>query len=252
MPRKKKEEVKEETAEEKELKEKKEKLVERAKELAVEVTAKEEKLKKEKKLKIEKKDSGNLLVPVDDYIQYGCYLGTKVITAQMQKYVYKRRADGLAIFNTEFTDKRLRAAISLLVQYEPKDIVVCCKRKAGWNALEVFGKVTGAKVFTKKYPAGVTTNAKLSGFFEPRLMFVIDPWLDKNPMMDAVHINIPIVSLCDTNNITQHVDAVIPCNNKSNKSIGLVFWILAREYCKAKGIEAELPEINEFVGPDVI
>jgi small subunit ribosomal protein S2 len=254
MPRKKKEEIKEAKEEkseektqkmtEKELKEKKEKLAERAKELAGGM--------KEEKPEKKKKEPGNLLVPVDDYIQYGSYLGTKVITAQMQNYVYKRRADGLAIFNTDLTDKKLRAAISLLLQYEPKDIIISCKRKAGWNALEVFSKVTGIKVFTKKYPAGIVTNSRLRGFFEPRLMFIVDPWLDKNPMMDAAHINIPIISICDTNNITQHIDAIIPCNNKSNKSIGLIFWIIAREYCKAKGINAELPSVEDFIGPDVI
>jgi small subunit ribosomal protein S2 len=248
MPRKKKTEeekieVKEESKEE--IKAKKEKLEKRAKELSKEMGEKEE--KKEKK-----KDAGNLLVPVDNYIQYGCYLGTKVITAQMQEYVYKRRADGLAIFNTELTDKKLRATIALLSKYEPKDIVISCKRRAGWNALEVFSRVTGARAFTKKYPAGIMTNIKLRAFFEPKLMFIIDPWLDKNPMMDAVHANIPIVSLCDTNNITSYVDSIIPCNNKSNKSIGLIFWIIAREYCKARGIECNMPEIAEFIGPDVI
>ena len=268
MPRKKKEEkaeeekkdeeVKVEKAEEKiekltekELKEKKEILAERAKELAGEIKEKKIKEKKEE-VKEKKKDAGNLLVPVDDYIQYGCYLGTKVITAQMKDYVYKRRADGLAIFNTEMTDKKLRAAIALLAQYNPQEIVISCKRKAGWNALEFFSKVTGARVFTKKYPAGIMTNVKLREFFEPKLMFIIDPWLDKNPMMDAVHANLPIISICDTNNITSNVDAVIPGNNKSNKSIGLIFWIIAREYCKLKGIEYKLPEIPDFIGPDVI
>jgi len=242
-------EVKEETKED--IQKKKEKLAKRAKELSAEVDLKEVKAEKPEK-KEKKKDAGNFLVPVDDYIQYGCYLGTKVITAQMHKYVYKRRADGLAIFNTELTDKKLRSAIAMLSQYEPKDIVVCCKRKAGWNALEVFGKVTGIRVFSKKYPAGIMTNSALKVFFEPKLMFIVDPWLDKNPMMDAVHIHLPIISICDTNNITQYTDAIIPCNNKSNKSIGLLFWIIAREYCKAKGIEANLPSVQEFIGPDVI
>jgi small subunit ribosomal protein S2 len=249
MPRKKKTEETAEVKEEAKIIDKeaiKEKLLERAKELGSKI--KEEKIEK----KEEKKDSGNLLVPVDDYIQYGCYLGTKVITAHMQKYVYKRRADGLAIFNTDLTDKKLRSAIALISKYEPKDIVIACKRRAGWNALEVFGKVTGATAFTKKYPSGIMTNVKLAEFFEPKLMFIVDPWLDKNPLMDAIHTNLPVISICDTNNITSNIDSIIPCNNKSNKSIGLVFWIIAREYCKARGIEGNLPSVQEFIGSDVI
>jgi len=224
--------------------------VEEKKVKAVEVKeAKKEEVKEAKK---EKKSSEDLLVPVDDYIKYSAYLGTKVITAHMHKYVYRRRADGLAIFNTNLTDQKLRSAITLLSKYKPEDIVVCCKRKAGWNALQILNRVTGMTVFTKKYPAGMVTNAKLEGFFEPKLMFIVDPWLDKNPLIDAVHINIPIISVCDTNNVPSYIDAIIPSNNKSNKSIGLLFWIIAREYCKARGIECKLPSIEEFIGPDVI
>ena len=235
MPRKKK-------TEEKEVKE----------ELKEEKKAKAEEAKEEVKETKKKKSSEELLVSVEDYIKYSAYLGTKVITAHMQKYVYRRRADGLAIFNTNLTDQKLRAAISLLSKYKPEEIVVCCKRRAGWNALETLNKVTGMTVFTKKYPAGMVTNPRLEGFFEPKLMFIVDPWLDKNPLIDAVHINIPIISICDTNNVPSYIDAIIPSNNKSNKSIGLLFWIIAREYCKARDIECKLPSVEEFIGPDVI
>ena len=208
--------------------------------------------KAEKKTETKKKKTVDLLIPVEDYIKYSSYLGTKVITAHMQKYVYRRRADGLAIFNTTLTDQKLRAAISLLSQYKPEDIVICCKRRAGWNSLELLSKLTGIRVFTKKYPAGIITNPNLAEFFEPKLMFIIDPWLDKNPLIDAGHINIPVISICDTNNITSYADFIIPANNKSNKSIGLLFWIIAREYCKARGIEVKMPSIEDFIGPDVI
>lgn len=194
----------------------------------------------------EKKEE--LLVPLDDYMKAGIQLGTGVITAYMKKFIFRRRSDGLAIINSEGIDKRLRAAASILSQYNPEDIIIVCKREGGWKAVEMFGKLTGAKTFTKKYPAGIITNSNLSGFFEPSLLLVIDPWLDKAPIFDALKLNIPIIALCDSNNITANVDLIVPCNNKSNKSLGLVFWILAREYLKNKGISAEMPSINEFTG----
>lgn len=235
MPRKKK------TEEEKieEVKEEKPKKTKAKKETKETEENKEEKAEKK---------AGNLLVPVEDYIKYSSYLGTKVITKHMRQYVYKRRADGLAIFNTELLDKQLRDSVEFMAKYGPKDIVLCCKREAGWNAAEMFSKITGIRTFTKKYPAGILTNIKLPEFFETKLMFVIDPWIDKNPLKDAIHVRIPVVSLCDTNNVTLNVNHIIPCNNKSNKSIGLILWIIAREYCKARGIEAEMPSINDFVG----
>jgi small subunit ribosomal protein S2 len=70
----------------------------------------------------------------------------------------------------------------------------------------------------------------LDTFVEARLVFVVDPWIDKNAVKDASKLGIPVVGLCDTNNDSLNVDLVVPCNNKGKKSLGLVFYILARDY----------------------
>ena len=197
-----------------------------------------------------KEKSEELLVPMDDYVKAGISLGTKVITSFMKPYVYRRRPDGLATINTKVIDERLRMAINFLSKYPSKEILVVCKREAGWKAVELFGKITGTRAFTKKYPPGIITNPKLPDFFEPSILFIVDPWLDKNPLKDASKLNIPVISLCDTNNITSFIDLIIPCNNKSNKSIGLVFWILAREYMKNLGIKEKMPALSEFTGEE--
>jgi len=243
MPRKKKE-ANEETIVE-EIKEIKAIKVEEAK---VEAPAKEAK-KKAEKIEINKdevKGGDNFLVPVEDYVKQGIHLGTKVMTADMKRYVYKRRADGLVIIDTEQIDKRLRNVVSMLTQYSPKEIVIVCKREAGWKPLEKLGELTGIRVFTKKYPAGIITNSDLPNFFECSIMLVSDQWLDKNPLTDAIQMNIPVIALCDTNNVTASIDVIVPCNNKSNKSLGLIFYIIAKEYCKAKKIKAAI-DINDFV-----
>jgi len=41
-------------------------------------------------------------------------------------------------------------------------------------------------------------------------------------------------------------------NNKSNKSMGLFFWLLAREYMKAHNIDKPLPSLEDFVGEALI
>jgi ribosomal protein uS2 len=188
------------------------------------------------------------LIPLEDYIKCAVHLGTKVITPHMKKFVYKRRADGLAVINTILIDKQLRESIAFINKYEPATIYLCCKREAGWEAARKFEELTGIRVFTKKYSPGITTNLELEDFFEAELTIICDPWIDKNALNDTIKLKKPIISLCDTNNYTQNITNIIPCNNKSAKSIGCILYILAREYNKAKGKEFDA-KLEDFTGP---
>ena len=188
------------------------------------------------------------LIPLEDYIKCAVHLGTKVITPHMKKFVYKRRADGLAVINTILIDKQLRESIAFINKFNPETIYLCCKREAGWDAARKFEEVTGIKVFTKKYSPGITTNLELEDFFEADLTMICDPWIDKNALYDTIKLKKPIISLCDTNNYTQGITNIIPCNNKSAKSIGCILYILAREYNKAKSLPFD-SKLEDFTGP---
>lgn len=216
---------------------------EQIKKVSEKITKKE--VKKEKKSIDSKEET---LIPLEDYIKCAVHLGTKVITPLMRKFVYKRRADGLAVINTLFIDKQLREAIDFLIKYNPNDIYLCCKREAGWHATKEFELATGIRVFTKKYSPGITTNLELDDFFESELTIICDPWIDKNALNDTAKLKKPVISLCDTNNYTTNVTKIIPCNNKSAKSIGCILFILAREYNKAKGKPFDY-KLEDFTGP---
>jgi len=112
------------------LKEKAKALEEKVKE-AGEVDIKEEVSGKKK----EKKD---MLVPIEDYLKASIHLGTRVITPHMRKYVYRRRADGLAVFNTDLLDEKIEEGAEYLSKFSPEQIVVICKREAGWKAVKKF------------------------------------------------------------------------------------------------------------------
>ena len=204
----------------------------------------------EKDLKRVMTDTKETIVPITDYIRCSVHLGTKVITPDMRHFVYKRRADGLAVMNTNLIDDKLREAVAFLNKYGAKDIFIACKREAGWRAVEKFSEVTGIRAFTKKYPAGIITNLILDNFFEAKLVLICDPWVDKNALNDASMLGLPVVSICDTNNYTAGVTNIIVGNNKSNKSIGLVLFVLAREYLKAQGKEKEAKALGleDFTG----
>ncbi len=175
------------------------------------------------------------LVPVDEYLKVGLHIGTKFRTKAMGPFIFKVRPDGLSVLNVQKIDERIGLAAKFISHYEPKDILVICRRENGWKAVELFSKLTGIKSYIGRYPPGILTNTKLEDFIEVKLILVTDPFPDKNIIEDAAKIGIPVIALCDTNNEIQNVDLVVPCNNKGKKSLGLVFWILTKEYLKTKG-----------------
>ncbi|MCK4997451.1 30S ribosomal protein S2 [Candidatus Pacearchaeota archaeon] len=200
----------------------------------------------------EKKEDQTILTSLEDYIKTASYLGTKVITPTMKKYVYRRRLDGLAILNTLLVDKKLSEGINFIKQFKPNDWTLVCKREAGWRGAKMFAELTGVRTFTKKYPSGVLTNTMLDNFIETKMVMICDPWLDKNALADAKNIRIPVAGVCDTNNHTADIDVVMIGNNKSNKSLGLFFWLLSKEYMAAHNIDKPVPSLEDFVGEALI
>ncbi|MBT3404645.1 hypothetical protein HN832_03095 [archaeon] len=199
-------------------------------------------------VKIKKKT--DMLIPLEEYVKAGIYLGTRVVTPNMKPFVYRRRADGLAIFNTDLIDEKLKEAIKYLSKFNPEDVVLACKRQAGWKPARMFSELTGVRVFTKKYPAGILTNTQLEDFFENELTIVTDSWLDKNALKDTMDVHKKVLMICDTNNFSQGADQIVIGNNKSGKSLGVIFYLLAKGYCKAKGIDKEIPELEWWTGEE--
>ncbi len=145
------------------------KLMEKAK--ALEGKVEEAKELDVKKVKGDEQEKTGL-VPIEDYLKASIHLGTRVITPDMRSYVYRRRADGLAVFNTAMLDEKLKEGAEYLAQYAPEDIILVCKREAGWLAAKKFAETFGIRVFTKKYPSGILTNPVLETFTEANLVFI--------------------------------------------------------------------------------
>ena len=178
----------------------------------------------------------SLLVPTDQYLKAGIHIGTKFRTKYMEKFIYKTRPDGLSVLNLQKIDERIRICANFLAQYAPEEIIIVSRRENGWKSIRMLSKLTGIRVFAGRYPPGVLTNTNLDKFIEAKIVLVTDSWPDKNVISDAMKIGIPVIALCDTNNQSNNIDLVVPCNNKGKKSLGLFFWILAREYIKKRGM----------------
>jgi len=194
----------------------------------------------------------NLLIESNEYLKSGIHIGTKFKTKYMANFIYKTRPDGLSVLNLKKIDERIKTAINFLAQYESEEILILGRRESCWKALKKLQEITGIKTITGRYPPGILTNPNLDNFIEPKLIMVCDPWPDKNVVEDAIRVGIPVIALCDTNNQSNNLELVVPCNNKGKKALGLIFYLIARGFLKKKGLleanqkmEATVEEFTE-------
>jgi small subunit ribosomal protein S2 len=176
------------------------------------------------------------LIGQDVYLEVGIHIGTKVKTPGMKRFIYKSREDGLYLLDLPTIDKRIRLAAKTLARYDPKEICVTASRIYSIAAATKFAEITKATLMTGRVMPGIFTNPNRVDFNEPEIILISDNRNERQAVKEANKTNIPIVALCDTDNWIKFVDLVIPCNNKGRRSLALLYFLLAREFMKEKGL----------------
>lgn len=185
-----------------------------------------------------------LLIPLDRYLAAGLHIGTQQKTKDMERYIYRVRADGLYVLDVRKTNDRIMSAGKFLAKFDADDILVVSTRQYGQAPVKRFGEVTGAKTIPGRFIPGTLTNPAYNKFIEPKVVVVTDPRSDSQAIIEAKQMGLPVVALCDTENLLGNVDIVVPVNNKGRKAIALVYWLLARQMLRAKGIIGEDEDLD--------
>lgn len=180
-----------------------------------------------------------LTLKTEDALKFLCcntHLGTQNTDFQMETYVYKRRPDGIHIINLKKTwEKLILAARAIAAVEDPADVFVISSRPYGQRAVLKFAVHTGATPIAGRFTPGTFTNQIQKAFREPRLLVVSDPRTDHQPILEASYVNIPVIAFANTDSPMRFVDIAVPCNNKAAHSIGLMWWLLAREVLRIQG-----------------
>ncbi|CAI8598859.1 unnamed protein product [Vicia faba] len=123
------------------------------------------------------------------------HLGTKNCDFQMERYIFKRRNDGIYIINLGKTWEKLQLAARVIVAIEnPQDIIVQSARPYGQRAVLKFAQYTGAHAIAGRHTPGTFTNQLQTSFSEPRLLILTDPRTDHQPIKEAALGNIPTIA----------------------------------------------------------
>ncbi|URE07734.1 hypothetical protein MUK42_27261 [Musa troglodytarum] len=153
-------------------------------------------------------------------------LGARNCNFQMERYVCKRRPDGVFLINLGKTWEKLQLAARVIVAIEnPQDIIVQpARRYVYWSSSNA-----------GRHTPGTCTNQLQTSFSEPRLLFLSDPRTDHQPIKESVLGNIPTIAFCNTDSLMRYVDIGIPANNKGKLHIGCLFWLLTGMVLQMRG-----------------
>ena len=165
----------------------------------------------------------------------GIRVGTLVKTKSMASFISRTRPDGLHIIDVAKTLQRIELAAKFVSNLDLSRIVVYSSREYGKTPVAKFTELTGTIPLTGRFMPGTFTNPLYPKHLDPEAVIVTDPSMDQQAVIEATQVGVPVIAICDTDNLTENVDLVIPANNRGRKALAAVMWLLSRSVLQHSG-----------------
>jgi len=186
-----------------------------------------------------------LLVERDEYLAHGVHIGTKSKHKDMEPYIFHVKKNQLAVLDLDQTDEKIREAADFLADYSPEDVLVVGRKEPARQPITAFSEATGSKLIAGRFMPGTLTNPQSENFIEPEVVVVTDPEEDAQAINEAVDAQIPVVAVADSGNTLDNVDLVIPANNKAENALGMLYYLLGKQFIEQKGGEFKA-QLSDF------
>lgn len=188
------------------------------------------------------------------YLSCGIHIGTKLLTGDARRFIYRQTNYGLYVIDLTKTNNRIKIAskfLSKFVEEGSNKVIICSVRRYGKEPVKKFCEVLGCRAIIDRFIPGSLTNPNIDTYVkDASIVVIIDPHADKVILREAQLARIPVVSLFDTDDVLTGIDLAIPANNRGKKALGLTFWLLARQILLDLGkisSEDEFPyKLEEF------
>ena len=180
----------------------------------------------------------------------GLRVGTNVKTKFMKSFITKTTDEGLYMLDGDMTLEKIMTSAKFINRVGAENIIVCSGRQYAGIPIEQFCEMTGAKHHLGRFMPGTLTNPSLPYYIEPKIVFISDPEVDEQALIEATNAGIPVVGIANTDNITSKLDIIIPANNRGRKALATIYWLLVRQILIEKGElkenESMKKEIEDF------
>jgi small subunit ribosomal protein S2 len=166
----------------------------------------------------------------------GIRVGTPVKTKYMVPFIIRANPEWLYILDISKTLSRIDIAAKFISRADISKVAVTSAREYGKTPVERFCNLTHAKYILGRFMPGTFTNPALPKYMEPQIVIVTDPQADQQAVLEATRAGVPVIAICNSDNVISKVDVVIPANNRGRKALATVYWLLAREVLKKQGV----------------